>query len=155
MDSSRTAEEQAARWRAAGIPEGYSVSRLLYNAAGEVLVAELRGLKDGYFPARLVMRLTGGDRYEPIGSPDRDVSFESAATCEKEPVLVFNSKTWQGIPRDVAQALTGEAFMFSTYEPKICVSVYPEKTSSNLSPTTRELGFLRSCHSLMTRNTRT
>jgi len=125
MDSSRTAEEQAARWRAAGIPEGYSVSRLLYNAAGEVLVAELRGLKDGYFPARLVMRLTGGDRYEPIGSPDRDVSFESAATCEKEPVLVFNSKTWQRNPQGrCSSANWGGLYVFNvrTKDLRLCVS---------------------------------
>jgi len=98
MDSCRTPEEQAARWHAAGIPDGYTVSRLLYNAAAQVIIAELRGLKDGFLPERLVMRPTSAEKYEPIGCPDRDVSFESAATCEKEPILVFNSKSWQRNP---------------------------------------------------------
>ena len=98
MDSCRTAGEQAARWRAAGIPDGYTISRLLYTAAAEVIIAELRAMNDGYLPQRLVMRPTSSDKYEPIGNPGPDVSFESAATCEKEPILAFNSKTWQRNP---------------------------------------------------------
>ena len=104
MDSCRTAEERAARWRAAGIPDGYTISRLLYNPADEVLIAELRGMKTGYLPGRLVMRPASAFQYEAIGSPGPDIAFESAATCEKEPILVFNSRTWQ---RDPAGRLSG------------------------------------------------
>jgi hypothetical protein len=125
MDSCRTAEEQAARWRAAGIPEGYTISRLLYNAADEVLIAELRGMQDGCLPGRLVMRPTSAEKYEPIGSPDRDVSFESAATCEKEPILVFNSNTWQRNPDGRLSGANWEGlyvFNVRTRELNLCLS---------------------------------
>lgn len=125
MDSCRTPEEQAARWSSAGIPHGYRVSRLLYNAAGEALIAELRGLKDGYLPGRLVMRPTSGDKYESIGSPDPDASFESAATCEKEPVLVFNSKTWQRNPEGrCSSASWGGLYVFNvrTRDLRLCIT---------------------------------
>jgi hypothetical protein len=95
MDSCRTKEGQAAQWREAGIPDGYRISRLFYNAAAAVIIAELRGMNDGYLAGRLVMRHTSAEKYEPIGSPAPDVAFESAATCEKEPVLLFNAMTWQ------------------------------------------------------------
>ncbi|MHB8216187.1 MAG: hypothetical protein ACYDDS_08925 [Candidatus Sulfotelmatobacter sp.] len=124
MDSCRTAEEQAARWRAAGIPEGYRVWRLLYNAASKVLIAELRGMREGNLPGRLVMRSASSDKYEPIGSPDRDVSFESAATCDKEPILVFNSKTWQRSPEGhLSSANWGGLYVLNvrTGELNLCV----------------------------------
>ena len=125
MDSSRTAEEQAARWRAAGIPDGYTISRLLYNAAGEVLIAELRGMKDGELPKRLVMRPRTAAKYEPIGRPDRDVSFESAASCEKEPILVFNAKTWKRNPEGRLSSANWDGlyvFNVRTRELNLCVS---------------------------------
>ena len=62
MDSCRTTGEPAASWRAAGIPDGSRVSRLLYNAAAEVVIAELRGTKDRYLPGQLVMRPTSADK---------------------------------------------------------------------------------------------
>jgi hypothetical protein len=98
MHFCRTKEEQAVRWRAAGIPDGYRVSRLLYNAAAAVIVAELRGMNDGYLADRLVMRHASTDTYQPIGTPGPHVSFESSATCEKKPIVVFNSMTWQRDP---------------------------------------------------------
>ena len=125
MDYCRTAGEQAARWRAAGIPEGYTISRLLYNAAGEVLIAELRGMKDGELPKRLVMRPTSTAKYEPIGSPDRNVSFESAATCERKPILVFNSKTRQRNPEGRLSGANWDGlyvFNVRTGELNLCVS---------------------------------
>jgi hypothetical protein len=114
MDSRRTVEEQAARWRAAGIPDGYRVWRLVYNAASGVLIAELRGMKDGYLPGRLVMRRNDREKYELIGNPEGDVSFESAATCEREPILVFNSKTWQRDPEGrLSSANWGGLYVFN------------------------------------------
>jgi ATP-dependent Clp protease ATP-binding subunit ClpA len=38
--------EQSARWRSAGIPEGYACPRLFYNAACETVVVELQGTGD-------------------------------------------------------------------------------------------------------------
>jgi hypothetical protein len=71
------------------------------------------------------MRPTSADKYEPIGDPDRDVSFESAATCEKEPILVFNSKTWQRDPEGrLSSANWGGLYVFyvRTRELNLCVS---------------------------------
>jgi Clp amino terminal domain, pathogenicity island component len=84
--------DQAARWRAAGIPEGYSGPTLLYNAASETAIVEVRTASETHRPlTRLLMRGKGSDVYEPIGDPAEDVSYESPVTCEKFPILVFNS----------------------------------------------------------------
>jgi hypothetical protein len=93
-------EAQAAKWREAGIPDGYTISDLLYNAAAEMLVLELKGIKTEFSPKRLFTRHRAAERYERVGNPDEDISFESPATCEKQPIVVFNairfSKTSSG-----------------------------------------------------------
>lgn len=91
MNSCRTAEEQAARWRTAGIPDGYTTSQLLYNSASQTLIIELRGMKDSTLPSRLLVRHKDADRYELVSNPEEDVFFESPVTCENRPILVFNS----------------------------------------------------------------
>lgn len=85
-------EAQAARWREAGIPDGYTVSNLLYNSASETLVLELKGMKTDCFPKRLFTRHRTAERYELVGNPDDDISFESPVTSEKQPIVVFNVK---------------------------------------------------------------
>jgi hypothetical protein len=86
--------EQAARWRAAGIPEGYSGPTLLYNASSETHIIEVRKAGETFRPARLLMRSKGAEAYEPIGTPTEDVSYESPATCENLPVVVFNAMNY-------------------------------------------------------------
>jgi hypothetical protein len=84
--------DQAARWRAAGIPEGYSAPTLLYNAASETVILEVRAASEKVRPlTRLLMRAKGSDVYEPIGDPEEDISYQSPVTCEKLPILVFNA----------------------------------------------------------------
>lgn len=95
MDYCHKPSDIAARWRAAGIPDGYTISQLCYNPASQTLVVELRGKNEGHLANRLVMRLKSSDKYEQIGNPGHDVSFESPVTSEKYPILVFNSKRWQ------------------------------------------------------------
>jgi len=90
MEHCETAVQKAMRWREAGIPEGYSISSLLYNQAAEVLIVEARS-KDALLCERLLFRHIRAAKYELIGSPEVDVSFNSPATCEKHPLLVFNS----------------------------------------------------------------
>jgi len=82
---------QGARWREAGIPQGYTVSQLLYNPAAETLILELKALESDVYPKRLFVRHRTSERYEEVGSPGEDISYESPATCEKLPIVMFNS----------------------------------------------------------------
>jgi hypothetical protein len=111
--------DQAARWRAAGIPEGYSGPTLLYNAASETAVLEVHAAGETFRPARLLMRPKGAAAYEPIGNPGDEVSYESPVTCESLPVVVFNSMNygkaggdWLGVYR----------FDLPTREMSLCLS---------------------------------
>lgn len=97
--------EQIARWHSAGIPEGYAWPSLCYNAASETIIVELRGAEKEFRPMRLFMRHKDAEVYQPIGSPAEDISYESPVTCEKQPVVLFNSfsytkagaGTWVGV----------------------------------------------------------
>lgn len=83
--------DQTARWRAAGVPEGYSRPRVLYNAASESVILEVQNADKKSGPTRLLVRHKDAEVYEPIGSPEEEVSYESAITCETRPIVVFNS----------------------------------------------------------------
>ncbi|MCU1297172.1 MAG: hypothetical protein JWO91_1450 [Acidobacteriaceae bacterium] len=97
--------DETARWRAAGIPEGYSRPRVLYNPASESIVLEVKNAAKESRPTRLLMRHKDAEVYEPIGSPEEEVSYESAITCETRPIITFNSMhktkrgggTWVGV----------------------------------------------------------
>ena len=97
MDQCESAAERALRWRDAGIPEGYSISNLMYNEASEVLVIEVRH-KDASHCERLLFRHIQAPKYELIGNPEEDVAFKSPAICEKRPLFVFNSMKWHRDP---------------------------------------------------------
>lgn len=78
------------RWP--GLPSGSRSQRLLYNSAAETLVHELRRPGASHLlPTRLFVRHKDNQAYEQIGNPAEDISYESPVTCEKHPVLVFNS----------------------------------------------------------------
>jgi hypothetical protein len=95
MEHCRTSIEQAARLRDAGIPEGYSISQLLYNPASQVVIIAVRGgIQDSTLPDRLLVRHVQAQKYELVGQPEQDVVFKSPVTCEKHPLLVFNSMRW-------------------------------------------------------------
>jgi hypothetical protein len=81
------------RWtpKSPGIPAGYAWPRLLYNPASETLILELHGVGDEFLPTRLFLRHKASEAYEQIGNPGEDVSYESPVTCEKQPIVVFNS----------------------------------------------------------------
>ena len=40
------------------------------------------------------MRRQDADRYEQIGDPAPDISYQTPVTCEKQPVVIFNSIKW-------------------------------------------------------------
>lgn len=91
-----TLEEIATPPKSPGIPTGSSWQQLLYNPASETVVAEMRSVADRPLPpmGRLFMRPTHSDAYEQIGNPADDVSYQTPVTCEKEPIVVFNSIKW-------------------------------------------------------------
>jgi hypothetical protein len=78
-----------------GVPNGYQWKNLLYNAASETLILEMQRRDTGHLPiCRLFARHKDSERYEPIGDPAESVSFESAVTCAKHPIVIFNSMNW-------------------------------------------------------------
>ena len=74
-----------------GIPAGYAAQRLLYNTVSEALIVEMRSLNQRP-SGRLFVRRKDAEAYEQIGDPSEIVSYESPVTCEKHPIIVFNSK---------------------------------------------------------------
>lgn len=118
--------EQAARWGAAGIPDGYTQPRLFYNPCSETAVVEFQRPGDGvHWLRRLFMRHKNAETYEPIGDPEEDVSYESVVTCETRPVIAFNamrftkrgSGEWAGaylfdlVKREQSPCVTRDSFV--------------------------------------------
>jgi len=85
--------EQTVRYRAAGIPDGYRFSGLLFNPASETIVLGLQSVEET-FRRRLFMRHKDTDVYEQIGTPADNISYESPVSCEKHPAVVFNALTY-------------------------------------------------------------
>lgn len=80
-----------------GIPRGYRWKNLLYNPASESIIIEMARTDTGHLPmSRLFTRHKDAEAYEQIGDPADDVSFEAPVTCEKQPVVIFNSMKWAG-----------------------------------------------------------
>jgi hypothetical protein len=81
-----------------GIPTGHRWKNLLYNAPSETLILEMQRGDTGHLPiSRLFARRKDSERYEPIGEPAEHVSFESAVTCAKHPIVIFNSMNWDSV----------------------------------------------------------
>ena len=118
-----TPPEQLGRTpKSPGLPSGYTSHKLLYNNAAEMLILELCASSAFLLPTRLFIRHTSEEAYEQIGSPAEDVSYESPVTCERFPVVLFNSLKrgkrggdWEGV----------YSFNLNTKELEVCVS--PEK----------------------------
>lgn len=94
-----TLEEVATPPKSPGIPVGSSWQQLLYNPASETIVAEMRSVADRPLPplGRLFMRPRHADAYEQIGNPADDVSYHTPVTCEKQPIVIFNSIKWDKV----------------------------------------------------------
>jgi hypothetical protein len=81
--------------KTAGIPAGFVWRKLVYNPASEMLIVEMRGSQGPHrLATRLFMRHRNSEAYEQIGQPAEDVSYGSPVTCEKLPIVVFNSFLW-------------------------------------------------------------
>jgi hypothetical protein len=94
-----TLEEVATPPKSPGIPVGSSWQQLLYNPASKTIVAEMRSVADRPLPplGRLFMRPRHADAYEQIGNPADNVSYQTPVTCEKQPIVVFNSIKWDDV----------------------------------------------------------
>jgi hypothetical protein len=58
------------------------------------LILELRGAGKELLPTRLFMRHKDSEAYQQIGNPAEGLSFESPLTCDRQPIVVFNSIKW-------------------------------------------------------------
>ncbi|MFZ0797703.1 MAG: Clp protease N-terminal domain-containing protein [Terriglobales bacterium] len=88
---------ELAQAKSPGIPAGYRWKNLIYNAASENVVIEMARKDTGHLPmSRLFARHKDAAGYEPVGNPADDVSYESPVTCEKQPIVIFNSMKWAG-----------------------------------------------------------
>jgi Clp amino terminal domain, pathogenicity island component len=108
--------------RSPGVPAGYISQKLLYNPASETVIAELRAPGGAnVLPTRLFIRRKDAEAYEQIGNPPEELSYESSVTCDKQPVVVFNSSRWD-------EAKTREnwagvySFNLNTKELAVCIS---------------------------------
>jgi len=110
-------------WKSPGIPPGYAWPRLLYNQASEVLIVELQAAGQRFLPTRLFMRHRNSESYQPIGTPAEDVSYQSPVTCEKEPIVVFNSLRVEKIGKGYGGNWSAVcSFNLKTKELSVCVA---------------------------------
>lgn len=84
--------EQLPSPKSPGMPAGYRWKQLIYNPASETIIVEMTS--PGPPLGRLFMRPKDTEAYEPIGNPAADMSYESPVTCEKQPIVIFNSVKW-------------------------------------------------------------
>ena len=84
--------DELERGNSHGIPAGYRLKNLLYNPASETIIVEMARAERAYPPVcRLFMRQKDTEDYEQIGDPADDISYKSPATCERQPIVIFNS----------------------------------------------------------------
>jgi len=91
--------EEVSAPKSPGIPVGSSWQQLLYNPASETIIVEMKSVADRPLPplGRLFMRPRHADAYEQIGNPADDVSYQTPVTCEREPIVVFNTIKWDKV----------------------------------------------------------
>jgi hypothetical protein len=111
--------------RSAGLPAGYTSHKLIYNIAAETLILELRRPGSAHLlPTRLFVRHKDAEAYEQIGSPAENVFYESPLTCDRHPVVVFNSMKWDSV-RKGGDWDGVYSFNLKTKELVLCIS--PER----------------------------
>lgn len=88
--------EELAHVKSPGIPPGSEWKQLLYNLASETIIVAMKCPADRSHTAlgRLFMRHKNAEAYEQIGDPVADLSYEAPVTCEKHPIVIFNSMKW-------------------------------------------------------------
>jgi hypothetical protein len=117
-----TMENDVGRWSAPGIPPGYGSPILLYNPASETVIVQLHSVGSEFLPTRLFIRHKDDASYKPIGPPDDDVSFESAVTCDDQPLVAFNSMKWDKSGR-AGNWSALYTFNIKTQEMRACASI--------------------------------
>jgi ClpA/ClpB-like protein len=89
--------KEFAQAKSPGIPAGYRWKNLIYNPASESIIVEMARADTGHLlMSRLFTRHKAAEAYEQIGDPADNVSFEAPVTCEKQPIVIFNSTKWAG-----------------------------------------------------------
>jgi Clp amino terminal domain, pathogenicity island component len=93
--ASQLPEKLGSTPRSPGIPTGYTSHKLLYNPVSEMVIVELRRVGGEHLLlTRLFLRHKEAESYQQIGNPDENLSYESPVTCDKQPLVVFNSIEW-------------------------------------------------------------
>jgi hypothetical protein len=117
------AEKRLSRQNRPACPPGYTWQQLIYNPASGTIIVEMQCPADRPLPplGRLFVRHKDADAYRQIGNPAADVSYETPITCEKHPIVIFNSIKWNkvsggGNPDGVY------AFNLRTQELAVCVA---------------------------------
>jgi hypothetical protein len=111
---------ELAQAKSPSIPAGYRWKNLLYNPASESIIIEMARTDTGHLPmSRLFTRHKDAEAYEQIGDPADDISFEGPVTCEKQPIVVFNSMKWAGGGGDPDGVY---AFNLSSKKLTVCVA---------------------------------
>ncbi|HSZ63348.1 MAG TPA: Clp protease N-terminal domain-containing protein [Terriglobales bacterium] len=88
---------ELAQAKSPGIPAGHRWKSLLYNPASESIIVEMARADTGHLPmSRLFTRHKSAAGYELLGNPSDEVSYECPVTCEKRPIVIFNSVRWAG-----------------------------------------------------------
>jgi len=112
--------KELAQPKSPGIPAGYRWKNLLYNPASDSIIVEMARTNTGHLPmSRLFTRHKDAAAYERVGNPADDVSYESPVTCEKQPIVIFNSMKWAGGGGNPDGVYT---FDLRTKELKVCVA---------------------------------
>jgi hypothetical protein len=94
--------------------------KLFYNPASETLILERRNSVGPHsLPTRLFVRHKGAADYEQVGDPGPRMSYESPVTCEKRPIVLFNSKEWDQAGRPDWAGVY--AFNLKTKELSVCI----------------------------------
>jgi hypothetical protein len=94
--------------------------KLFYNPASETLILERRNLLGPHpLPTRLFVRHKDAAAYEQVGDPGPRMSYESPVTCEKRPIVLFNSKEWEQAGRPDWAGVY--AFNLQTKELSVCI----------------------------------
>lgn len=79
-------------WDEIGIPVGYGPERLVYNAASETIIIELRSVGQEFSPNRVYMRKIQSPRYEPIRPFEPMEGCHSFVTSSERPTLFYLSE---------------------------------------------------------------
>jgi hypothetical protein len=94
--------------------------KLFYNPASETLILERRNsVWPHSLSTRLFMRHKDTADYEQVGDPGARMSYESPVTCEKRPIVRFNSK--EGTKHGGPDWAGVYAFNLKTRELSVCI----------------------------------